>query len=161
MVYLTDKERDALISEPKPLPNNFRDLLRASPKANYNHEEGQLHIQTEAGNRYRIVLRRSLTNVLDFSVILLYFHKATGEWIPIIRYNGKHSEHTNKIEGQRFYDFHIHKITERYQEVGLKPVGYAEVCTKFSDYRGALAQFLRDLNFQEPSSDQMDLFRRF
>ncbi|MDZ7814842.1 MAG: DUF1828 domain-containing protein [Planctomycetota bacterium] len=34
------------------------------------------------------------------------------------RYNGKSHQHTNKIEGNTFFDFHIHQATERYQEFG-------------------------------------------
>ena len=43
------------------------------------------------------------------------------------RYNGKSHEHTNPIEKEIFYDFHIHTATERYQVLeNKKEDTYAE-----------------------------------
>jgi hypothetical protein len=42
------------------------------------------------------------------------------------RHNGKSHEHTNQIEAGAFYDFHIHRATERYQELGMREDAYAE-----------------------------------
>ena len=158
MVYLTDKEIERLIAETKPLPKDYRSLLKAKPKRNFSHEEGHLEVETPTGSRYKIILRRSLVNMLDFSIILTCFHKSSGKWLRLVRYNGKHSEHTNMIERNKFYDFHIHRATERYQTAGFPIDGYAEICREYSDYRSALSLFLQDLNFQTPHSDQMEFF---
>jgi len=55
---------------------------------------------------------------LDFSIILAYCPEASNQLFRLRRYNGKSHEHTNTIEADKFYNYHIHTATERYQELG-------------------------------------------
>ena len=59
-------------------------------------------------------------------------------------------EHTNRIERQTFYDFHIHMATERYQQLGNRDPredAYAEVTDRYGDATGALDCLLADAAF--------------
>ena len=75
------------------------------------------------------------------------------------RYNGKSHEHTNSIEKETFYDFHIHTATERYQKWENKQEDkYAEVADRYGDFNGALECLLKDVGF--PPDPQLPLWER-
>ena len=73
------------------------------------------------------------------------------------RYNGKSHEHTNHIEGDRFYDFHIHMATERYQDIGSREDAYAMVTDGYTDIEGAIHRMFEDAEFDVPPADQLSL----
>ena len=75
------------------------------------------------------------------------------------RYNGKSHEHTNRLEGRTFYEFHIHTATERYQDSGLREDAFAEPTTRLADFVGAVACALDDCGFDRPQPPQPSLFR--
>jgi hypothetical protein len=74
------------------------------------------------------------------------------------RYNGKSHEHTNPIEKQTFYDFHIHTATERYQDLGAREDSFAEPTHRFSSIEEAVDCFLDDCNFEFTGGHQGKLF---
>ena len=110
------------------------------------------------GNEFRLVLRQSSLNPLDFSLILAVCPKDTNQVFRLRRYNGKSHEHTNHIEANTFYDFHIHTATERYQELGTREDAYAEPTNRFSDFHSALRCVLADCRFEVPEDPQRTLF---
>lgn len=74
------------------------------------------------------------------------------------RYDGKSHEHTNPIEDEKFYDFHIHTATERYQNYGNgEEDKYAYQTDRFSNYKEAFECMLKDCNFILPSQMQLEL----
>jgi hypothetical protein len=119
---LREAEIEALLAEEKALPARWRQRLFPQKDGNpRRHLHSQIEFDGVAGNRFRLVVRRSRHNPLDFSVILLLLER--GEEYRLRRHNGKHSSrHTNRYEQQRGEPgsrlpscFHIHKATERYQ----------------------------------------------
>ena len=110
------------------------------------------------GNSFRLILRQSMFNHLDFSVILGVFPKESNELFRLRRYNGKSHEHSNKLEEQKFYDFHIHTATERYQELGKEEDAYAEQTERYSDFQSAIDCMLSDCGFRLPADMQGALF---
>lgn len=106
-----------------------------------------MDIQGAHGSKFRLILRQSVFNPLDFSVILAYCTPTTNRIFRLRRYNGRSHEHTNRIEGDRFYDFHIHMATERYQELGMSEDAYAEPTERFADLPSALQCLLEDCGF--------------
>ena len=96
--------------------------------------------------------------MLDFSVILAVRVPGSSQLFRLRRYNGKSQEHSNRIEGVEFYDFHIHVATERYQEFGTREDAYAEPTDRYGDYSGALQCLIADANFEVPPKRQGDLF---
>ena len=130
-VQLTDEDIEGLIQIPKPLPANYKRLLRYRAKpTSEQHEEAQFDIESVNEGIFRVMIRKNLINPLDFSVILGYIPKGRLSLLRLRRYNGVH-EHTNRLEGMRFRGFHIHHATQRYQEAGWDIDDYAEPTEKY------------------------------
>lgn len=155
----SDQEIEELVAEPKVLPPDWDSRVQLRPKR--GHKERELDVQGTSGTLFRLILRHSDYNVLDFSVILAVQPEDTNQLFRLRRYNGKSHEHTNKIEGETFYGFHIHKATERYQELGGREDAYAERTEDYQDFHMALRCLLRDCGFQPPDEDQPYLFEEF
>ena len=62
------------------------------------------------------------------------------------------------MECMKFYDFHIHVATERYQEFGTREDAYAEPTDRYGDFHGALRCLIDDGNLEIPQEPQSDLF---
>jgi hypothetical protein len=92
-VLLNDEEIDLLISEGKPLPSNYRDRMQLKEKR--GHKERELDIIGDNKSEFRLVLRQSQFNILDFSVILAFRIPKSNQLFRLRRYNGKSHEHTN------------------------------------------------------------------
>ena len=147
-VTYTDGEIAALIGERKPLPADWRGLMRLRPKR--GHSGADLRVVGDAGSEFRLFTRQSAHDALDFSVILGVRAPRSGVIFRLLRYNGRSHPHTNAIEGNRFYDFHIHRATERYQERGPKEESYAETTERYVDLGGALNCMIADAGFDDP-----------
>lgn len=154
--YLTDNEIHALLQEAKPLPADYQRRLVTRPKR--GHNEVQLDVQGASGSAFRVILRQSLTNPLDFSVILGYCPPNSNQVVRLRRYNGKSHEHTNPLEHETFYDFHIHQATERYQPSGNREDTFAERTNRYADMRQAVECLIADCAMQLPPEANMPLF---
>jgi len=155
-IILSDKEIADLIQEQKPLPPDYRARIQLRPKL--GHKERELDLDGDKGNEFRLILRQSAINPLDFSVILAYRLPKSNQLFRLCRYNGKSHEHSNIIEEEKFYGFHIHQATFRYQESGSNEDAYAEPTNRFSDFNQALSCMLKDCGFQVPIEAQGRLF---
>ncbi len=153
---LTDVDIQRLIMEEKPLPSDFEKRLQMKLKR--GHKEAELDLKGTNGSEFRLILRQSEFNSLDFSVILAYRMPYSNQLFRLRRYNGKSHEHTNKLEGTTLFDFHIHQATERYQDSGFREDTFAEPTQRFGDVHGALQALLQDCGFTKSSSGQTTLF---
>ena len=144
-----------LLAEKKPLPDDYRSKIQVRPKR--GHKERELDVKGVNGSEFRLVLRQSIINPLDFSIILGYRPPKSNQLFRLRRYNGKSHEHTNSIEEETFYDFHIHEATERYQEIGAREDTYAQP-TRFSDFHQAVSCMIKDCVFETPFDQQRKLF---
>lgn len=155
-VNLTDTEIAVLIAEAKVLPDDYGLKVQTKPKR--GHRERELDIVGANGSNFRLILRESLFNPLDFSVILAWLPPQSTSPFRLRRYNGKSHEHTNTIELQTFYDFHVHRATERYQQSGLREDSFAEPTTRYQDFASALQCLVQECGFQLPANPQPGLF---
>lgn len=155
----SDNDIGQLIGEPKTLPANWRARVQLREKR--GHKERELDVRGDNRTQFRLILRQSDFNVLDFSVILAVQPDNTNQLFRLVRYNGKSHEHTNKIEGSTFYDFHVHRATERYQELGGREDAFAEPTDDYQDFQTALRCLLRDCVFRVPEEEQSSLFKEF
>ena len=144
--------------ERKDLPPDYLQRLRTKPKS--GHEERELDVQGISGSDFRVILRKSMYNSFDFSVILAYCVPGTTQVFRLRRYNGKSHEHTNAIEREAFYAFHIHTATERYQDLGMREDSFAEPTERFSNFEEAVDCLFDDANLKAPEGQQGRLFRR-
>ena len=149
---LTDSEIAQLIREPKPLPNDYRARIQVRPKR--GHRERELEVTGANGGEFVLILRQSEFNALDFSAILGYRLPKSSQIFRLRRYNGRSHQHTNAIESEEFYDFHIHEATERYQELGAREDTYARPSDRFADFLGAMRCLLDDCGFEIPQDSQ-------
>ncbi|HXO42343.1 MAG TPA: hypothetical protein VN999_12895 [Thermoanaerobaculia bacterium] len=156
MDILTDREIQELIAEPKQLPTDFG---LVALKTRRGSRFAGIDFATTAGNKYFIFLRQSLYNPLAFSAGLGY-HLSTRDF-RLKRYNGKFHEHTNPLEHETFYDFHIHMATERYQLRGNREDCYAERAgQRFGSLKDAFYCLMDDCNVVLPGPpEQRSLFR--
>lgn len=152
----TDEEIHALLTERKLFPADYQSSLLLMQKR--GHKERQFEVAGTAENKFVFMLRKSDFNELDFSVILGVVSADSNQVFRLRRYNGKSHEHTNRIEGNSFYDFHIHTATERYQDLGAKEDHFAEATNRYSDINSAIACLMQDCCFRFPPSAQTNLF---
>ena len=99
-----------------------------------------------------------LSILLIFRVILVYRPPTSNLIFRLRRYNGKSHEHTNTLEGNTFYDFHIHQATQRYQDIGGREDAFAEPTDRFADFQQAISCLFNDCAFQLPYDPQGRLF---
>jgi hypothetical protein len=156
-VLVTDSEIAALLSEPKRLPADYKRRLGVKIKS--GHKESEIDLKGMSGSEFKIITRQSTLNPLDFSVILAYRRVPSNSLFRLRRYNGKGHHHTNKIEGQTFYDFHVHTATERYQLKGFREDAFAERTKSFFDFSSAFDQMIRECNMISPDDKQTELFQ--
>jgi hypothetical protein len=155
-VQIDELQISQLLAERKILADNYLTLIQVRPKR--GHSERELLVKGENGSDFSLILRQSEYNKLDFSVILAYLVPKTNVLFRLRRYNGKSHEHTNPYEGQKFFGFHIHIATERYQQSGMREDTYAEQTNAYSDLNGAIQCMLNDCGFVLPPSAQQSLF---
>ncbi len=154
-VRYSDADIATFLADRKPLASDFRDTIRFRDKG--ASEECDVTVIGSSGTEYQIRLRRSKVNPLDFSVILAVCPTGTNAVFRLRRYNGKSHEHTNSLERQRFFEFHIHQATQRYQEVGPREDKYAEITSGYSDLWTALDCMLKDCGFVTAPDIQLRL----
>lgn len=152
----TDEEIQALLAEPKALSADYQSNLLLSQKR--GHKERQFEVKGTTGNRFVLMLRKSDFNEFDFSVILGVVSKESNQVFRLRRYNGKSHEHTNRLEGNTFYDFHVHTATERYQDLGAKEDHFAELTDHYGDMHAAISCMIQDCGFQVSPNAQTNLF---
>lgn len=156
-VLLSDVDIARLLVETKKLPNDYRSRIQIKPKR--DHKERELDIIGDSGSHFRLILRQSELNALDFSIIIAYKLPNSNTYFRMRRYNGKSHEHTNTLEKITFYDFHIHMATERYQqESGQREDTYAEPTDRYADMASAIQCMIDDCGFEVEPTSQMTLF---
>jgi hypothetical protein len=105
-----------------------------------------------------VFVRISVVNMLDFPVILGYRLPHLHSVFRLRRYNGKSHHHTNVLERETFYDFHIHTATERYQRSGFSEDHFATKTNRYRDLQGAIDLLLDECGFRSPI-EESPLFR--
>jgi len=155
-ILSSDADIAVLLTERKPLPEDYQSRLQLRAKC--GHKERELDLKGHGGSDFQLIIRQSFFNPLDFSVILGYSMPGSNVLFRLRRYNGRSHQHTNRIEGNTFYDFHIHTATERYQAMGYDEDHYAEPTDRFADLNGAIQCILQDCAFEVPSGTQESLF---
>ena len=155
-IVYPDHEIENLLNERKPLPSDWRNRIKLRTKR--GHDEQLLMLTGDAENEFRLILRQNQINPIDFSVILGVQVPESNQVFRLLRYNGRSHQHTNHIEDETFYNFHIHSATERYQAIGTREDAYAEPTERFGDFHSALQCMITDANFKVPLELQRNLF---
>jgi len=154
-VRYTNDEIQSLVEESKPVPEDA--FSPVNWRSREGHDRADLDVEGKDGHLFSVKLRRNQFNEKDFSVILCVEVPNSNVTFRLRRYNGRHT-HRNKIENERFRDFHIHTATERYQERGFDEDGYAQVTDRYSSFATALRCLLEDCGFEPEAGSQQSLF---
>ena len=153
---LSDQKITELIRERKVLLNENRNKFRKT--THRGNDEYRLNVTGENGNKFRVIVRMSVFNKLNFSVILGVKVPPPKKFFRLKRYNGDYHLHTNTIEDEEIEGFHIHTATERYQVNSVREETYAEPTDRYTDANGALKCLFVDANFEDPNALQDTLF---
>ena len=148
MHILSDEQISALISERKAIPNGLCPLEKMSIRN--LHKRKDFEFAGDSGSNFTIAVRQSTLNMMDFSVILGYKLPGLFTIFRLRRYNGKSHHHSNTLEGDSIYDFHIHVATQRYQMAGFKEEHYAAATHRYYDLNSAIQCLLDDCGFRAP-----------
>lgn len=154
--YFTDEEIKSLVDEEKIFDGSLDAIMDF--KESDGHKSASVELRRTDGSKFIIKLRQNLNNVNDFSVIFALQGKGISKDFKLRRYNGKSHQHSNRLEGNRFYTFHVHYATKRYQDAGRKEESYAEETERYSDIKGALRCLLSDCNIKTKLDPQTSLF---
>ena len=154
-LLFSDQEIIALIEERKVLPDNWSSKFKK--RMNRGSNEYLLNITGEEGNKFRVIVRMSVSDELNFSVVLGVKVPPPKKFFRLKRYNGNH-EHSNTIEDEMVSGFHIHTATERYQVNSVREEDYAEPTQRYTDVNGALKCLFADANFEDSNALQDTLF---
>lgn len=154
-VRYTNDEIQTLVDELKPVPGDA--FSPVNWRSREGHDRADLDVSGKDGDLFSVKLRRNQYNEKDFSVILCVEVPNSNVTFRLRRYNGYHT-HRNKIENERFRDFHIHTATERYQERGFDEDGYAQITDRYSSFATALRCLIEDCGFEPEADSQQTLF---
>ena len=157
--YFTDAEINNLVAEEKSHPVTLSEIMAF--KQSDGHKRSSFEINRPDGSRFIIKLRQNQNNINDFSAIIGFQEKGNNTSFILRRYNGKSHEHSNRIEGNKFYYFHIHIATQRYQDDGRKEESYAEESDQYTDLTSALRCLLAECNIKIKTNPQESLFNEF
>jgi len=144
MSILSEETIAGLIREPKTLPEGLVPLGRLVVRN--QHKRKEYDVVSGSRNRFVIYVRQSELNIMDFSAILGYRLPEVHTVFRLCRYNGKH-QHTNVLERQTFYDFHVHTATLRYQAPGFKEDHFAATTGRYASLEAAIQCLIADRGF--------------
>ncbi len=151
IIPIKDEIISQLISEEKLIPSG----LCVPPKGmvlRNGHMQKSYELDCVSGNRFVVKIRQSSVNLRNFSVILGYVLPGLYTVFRLRRYNGKH-RHSNILEKETFYDFHVHTATERYQRPGFNEDHFAETTSRYYDLGSAIQCLLNECGFRDPFAD--------
>ncbi len=149
-VFLAEMKTDDIILE-----SVAEDMIRAPKLIDKNVDLSDLQMSNDGRQKFRtynlecdaydfkMVVRQNVDRPDNFSVILVCVFSNRRE-VTILRYNGNHGSHKNRLENETIKGPHIHKITERYQEKTTHPDGYAVPTDEYRTLSEALRIFMRD-----------------
>jgi len=152
-IVFSDAQIAALVTEQKPPiePSIFIPTL-----AKLRHLRADVEVEGGAGSNFRVIVRQREDHPLDFSVILGYQIPESSRLFRLRRLNGLSHQHTNPIEQETFYAYHVHEATERYQALpGRSEEHYAVPTDAYVDLRGAIEHMLDTAGFDPPTQLRM------
>lgn len=142
---LPDSLVDKIIKEPKFV--SIKDLEKdfiISKRGEHREKSIALGCETYECS---MKIRQTIDKPDNFSVILV-FKDSNRNYRPILRLNGNHGTHCNRLERELIRGPHIHKITEKYQEMTNHPDGYAVATDRYTNLHEAIAVFLELVNIR-------------
>jgi hypothetical protein len=146
-ILLSDEEIEELVLEPKLMPDG---LCTPKMAVRNSHRHKSYEIPCDSGHLFVVKIRESCVNPMNFSVILGNMLPGVYTVFRLKRYNGKSHFHSNPLENEKFYDFHVHQATARYQRPGFNEDHYAVPTQRFCNLQTALGCLVDECGFPPP-----------
>lgn len=142
---ISDAEIEKMIKVPKYVSNKVNlSKLKLDMSEDGRQFEKNIKLDCEEYN-CQMRIRQSVDRYTNFSVILVC-KDCSGNDRVILRLNGNHGRHKNRIEKNIVDGPHIHKMTERYQIKTTHPDGYAEATDEYTTLDEAIDKFVDMVN---------------
>jgi len=148
---LTDKEIAELLSERKALRKGALNFLRQVGQCTVGQSrKRQVKCSGETGRRYSIFATYTAPKKPNYppkySVHVRYYPAGIKKFVTLVRCNSTHAAHSNRIEKKARSGiqivpagkYHIHTLTERYQQYEGKDLGYAEETSHYNCFDSAI-----------------------
>ena len=156
---MTDKEITNLLKTDKNItdpPKKSMAIFQGSLRNNFKLES------IDGKEKFKAFIRVNEKISESFSIGLDYISDE-GKSICLLRCNGKHGIHKNHNTGEEFFDYHIHKATQKAIDNDENPEQYAYITKDYATWQDALLYFLNYinvLNYREhfPFLQQPNLF---
>lgn len=143
---ITDDEIHELINLRKFISENIWRNLRFKEINGFKRWTIEVNTELVHENKFQIFMRSSIDDHDDFSIGLRCDFK-DGSTINLMRCNGNHGIHRNKIENITLTGRHIHIATERYIRKGLDAEGFAiEAENEYNNFESAFNCLTRKCN---------------
>ena len=157
-MVIEDYEVERMVSAPKYIERAI-DLDQLQLSDNGRFKSKRYRIECEEYD-FNLTIRQNTDRPDNYSIILVYIGPGKRE-IPVLRFNGNHGRHKNKIEGDIVDGPHIHKLTGRYQRKTTHPDGYAVATSDYHDLQGAVIAFMRAANIRVRGSKNIRTLEEF
>lgn len=133
-----------LINAPKKIIKNPKKETKLI-KGSYRNDFEVALIENES-IKLKVHLRKNKKFSEHFSVILTYFVPELNKDIILLRYNGVHGIHKNKIiDNQEFNSFHIHQATAEAISAGFNSECWAYDTKDYKSFEEAVSKFWEDV----------------
>ncbi|MCA9750415.1 MAG: hypothetical protein KC414_14995 [Romboutsia sp.] len=157
---ITDTEITKLINCEKIIVSN----PSPNKKSSGYHKETGIDLESiSEQTKFSMFIREHTLLTEHFSIGLIYWPDSESP-IRLVRYNGNHGIHVNKLTGEKLCDtVHIHKLTRKALDAGICGDNHAEATDKYTSLNEALTEFFVDLNITNyleyfPELQQQELF---
>ena len=148
--YISDEYAEKIIRAPKYI-RSLKDINNMKVSSDESYLTNDVSLECEYPCCIKV--RQTIARPLNFSVVLTYI--GDGNKVAIVRYNGNHGTHVNRLTKERINGPHIHYITEEYQSKTTHPDGYAVATTKYCDLNSAIVAFVEDMNITVKGPDKV------
>ncbi len=141
--FLDDEIIEDLLTCPKRItnPGARGSVQKKSEQINFNA------VSDCGTHKFRVYIRQN--SLIDYAFSCgLAIETDTG-YQTLCRYNGSDHPHKNDIEGEKFaFHCHIHRVTKRYIDSGLKPDKFATPTDRYQYLAGAVQAMAEDCNIR-------------
>ena len=109
-------------------------------------------VSEDGQHRFLVIMRRNTLTANNFSVMIIFKPDKTNVEIPLLRYNWA-QEHNDRITGEKYADFHIHKN----EALKANPKTMPATRTKaYFNYETAYEALIKDCNIIFPVDGVLD-----
>jgi len=147
-----------------------RKIIVGKPKkdmvAERSYYRNDMKLQSaDKQHNFAVFMRLNIAYPENFSIGLDYTLPESSDRIILLRCNGDHGVHVNKvIDSEYITGQHIHKATQEALSAGLYPESYAQKTSEYYSYPEALAHFISIANIEDSCGlinqkyDTLDMF---